>query len=439
MVASGAPVVEKGLVVSSAGTQWWPDDDEDTPELRWPNSVEVYDRMRRQDSQVRSSLQAVKLPIRRTTWRIDSNGARPRVVQACADELGLPIVGGAPRPVLRTRDRFSWADHLRLALLNLDYGHSFFEQTYRIQQVATPRYPKGFAHIRKLGWRPPRTISGVDVARDGGLLAIRQYGVQDPIPVSQLVAYVSEREGGNWLGQSLLRPAFKPWTLKDRALRVQAQTLDRNGLGIPVYEAGPEPDYDGIQPSDREKAVEREMAAGAKLAQAYRAGDNSGAAIRNGSKLSLMGVTGTLPDSDKPIRYYDEQISAAVLANFLSLGGDNATGSYALGKTFAEFFVQSLQTVALDIADVATMHIIEDFVDINFGTDEPAPRIVFDEIGAQQLATAQAIKMLIDCGALMADMPLEMFLRERYSLPVADPTTSRVAPTPTPSIQGGGA
>jgi len=424
-------VVEKGLVVSYSGMQWWPDDDEETPELHWPQSVEVYDQMRRQDSTVRSSLQAVKLPIQRTTWRIDPNGARPRVVQACADELGLPIVGQAPRPVLRTRDRFSWAEHLRLALLKLDFGHSFFEQTYRIST-------SGFAHIRKLGWRPPRTISGLDVARDGGLIAIRQYGVSEPIPVGQLVAYVNEREGGNWLGQSLIRPAYKPWMLKDRALRVQSIALDRNGLGIPVYEAGPEPDYEGLLPEDREKAVETEMAAGAKLAQAYRSGDNSGAAIRTGSKLTLMGVTGTLPDSDKPIRYYDEQISAAVLANFLSLGGDNATGSYALGKTFAEFFVQSLQTVALDMADVATMHIVEDFVDINFGTEEPAPRIVFDEIGAQQPATAQAIKMLIDCGALRADGPLETFLRERYTLPAADLATSRVAPTPTPTppIQG---
>ena len=152
-----------------------------------------------------------------------------------------------------------------------------------------------------------------------------------------------------------------------------------------------------------------------------------------------MGVTGTLPDSDKQIRYYDEQISAAVLANFLSLGGDNATGSYALGKTFAEFFVQSLQTVALDVAAVTTMHVVEDFVDLNFGIDEPAPRIVFDEIGAQQPATAQAIKMLIDCGALRADGPLETFLRERYTLPAADPATSRIAPTPTPTTPTQGA
>lgn len=419
---TAAPKAEKGLVVSNTQA-WWIDDGEENPELRWPESIEVYDRMRRQDTQVRSSLQAVKMPIRRTSWRIDPNGARVRVTQAVADELGLPILGQAPRPVLRTRDRFSWAEHLRLALLMLDFGHSFFEQAYRIQEITTPRYPKGFAHIRKLGWRPPRTISKIDVARDGGLEAIRQYGVTDPIPVTQLVAYVNEREGGNWFGQSLLRPAYKPWMLKDRALRVQSQSLDRNGLGIPLYEAGPDPDME--TPEDVKNAIDAELAAGAKLAQGYRSGENSGAAIRNGAKLSLIGVQGALPNSDKPIRYYDEQISSAVLANFLSLGGDNATGSYALGQTFADFFVQSLQTVALDIADVATMHIVEDFVDINFGTDEPAPRIVFDEIGASQPATAEAIKALIDCGALIPDDALETYLREHYRMPASDPATRR--------------
>lgn len=429
MTVPAVPVVEKGLVTPYG---WWAslDSAEETLELVWPNSILVYDRMRRQDSQVRSALQAVKLPIRRATWRIDPNGAPPEVVQFVADELGLPILGEPKRPKSRRRDRFSWKEHLRLALLSLDYGHSFFEQTYRIDE-------KGMAHLRKLGWRPPRTITAIDVARDGGLEAIRQHGVADPIPVSQLVAYVQDREGGNWLGQSVLRPAYKPWILKDRALRTQSQTLDRNGLGIPVYEAGEPPTVDEVPDlQQREKLIQSEMDAGAKMAQAFRAGDNSGAAIRHGAKLTLTGVQGALPDSDKPIRYYDEQISAAVLANFLSLGGDNATGSYALGQTFADFFIQSLQTLALDIADVATMHIVEDMVDHNFGTDVPAPQIVFDEIGWSQPATAEAIKMLVDCGALTLDDPLETYLRERAKLPPRDPSTAReprkATPTTTP-------
>lgn len=429
-VSPAVPVVEKGLVVANSG--WWAgiDTTEETPELVWPNSVQVYDRMRRQDSQVRSALQAVKLPIRRATWRVDPNGAPAEVVQFVADELGLPILGEPKRPTRRRKDRFSWKDHLRLALLSLDYGHSFFEQTYRIDA-------EGMAHLRKLGWRPPRTISMLDVARDGGLVSISQHGVPKPIPVSQLVAYVQDREGGNWLGQSVLRPAYKPWILKDRALRTQSQTLERNGLGVPVYEAGEPPTSEDISDlQQREDLIKTEMAAGASLAQAFRSGDNSGAAIRHGAKLTLTGVQGALPDSDKPIRYYDEQISAAVLANFLSLGGDNATGSYALGQTFADFFIQSLQTLALDIADIATMHIVEDMVDHNFGPDVPAPQIVFDEIGWSQPATAEAIKLLVDCGALTLDEPLETYLRERAKLPPRDPKTSRPALKATTTTPG---
>ena len=40
-------------------------------------------------------------------------------------------------------------------------------------------------------------------------------------------------------------------------------------------------------------------------------------------------------------------------------------------------------------------------------------------------AYAEAIRALIDCGALVADEPLEAWLRERIGAPVKDSTTSR--------------
>ena len=422
------PVTETGY---AANTSWWgAPDEEETPELRWPQNIEVYDRMRRQDAQVVSVIRAMTLPIRRTVWRIDPNGAREEVVQQVADDLGLDIVGAAPRPVVRTRDRFSWPEHLRMSLLMLPFGHSFFEQVYRIDE-------NGRARLRKLAWRPPRTISKVDVAADGGLVAIEQHpskasGKPPRVKVDHLVMYVNDREGGNWLGQSLLRPAYKYWLLKDRLLRVQAQTVDRNGMGVPVYEASEVPA--SVAAEDRAKRASDEVAAGLTLAKGLRSGDNAGASIPNGAKLSLKGVEGDLPDADKPIRYYDEQIARAVLAHFLNLGTE--TGSWALGSTFADFFTLSLQTVAMQIADVASQHIIEDLVDLNWGPDEPAPRLVFDEIGSRHPATAEAIKSLVDCGAITMDDDLEAYLRNQYNLPAADPATARPKPPTTPSGAG---
>jgi hypothetical protein len=421
------PTDEAGYSANTGNGWWEAPDEEQTPELRWPRNIEVYDRMRRQDAQVISVLRAVTLPVRRTAWWVDPNGARPEVVEFVAENLGLPIKGQDPKPVLRTRDRFSWSEHLRLALLMLVFGHSPFEQVYRIDEA-------GMARLRKLAWRPPRTISKVEVAADGGLVAVEQMstasGSTARMGVDRLVVYVNDREGGNWLGQSLLRPAYKFWLLKDRILRVQAQTVDRNGMGVPVYIASEVPatlaDTDLAEYTKRQ--IE-EIKRGEEIARAFRSGNAAGAGLPNGADLKLLGVQGTLPDADKPIRYYDEQIARAVLAHFLNLGTE--TGSWALGSTFADFFTLSLQTVANDIADVATQHVVEDLVDINFGESEPAPRIAFDEIGSRSAATAEAIKALVDCGAITVDDALEAEMRQKYGLPAADPATARPRPTTT--------
>ncbi|WP_181439784.1 hypothetical protein [Curtobacterium sp. MCBD17_028] len=431
---------------ASIGTQWWSSLDtyEETPELRWPLNIYNYDRMRRQDAQVIQVLRAVMLPIRRTPWRIDPNGAPDEVVEHVANDLGLPIVGQSARPLTRVRNRFDWNEHLRLALLSLVFGHSFFEQVYSV----TPDGPNGAlrAHLQDLQWRPPRTIARIDVAADGDLVAIRQQGLvggktEVDIPASQLVAYITDREGGNWLGQSLLRPAYKFWLLKDRLLRVQAQTIDRNGMGFPVYTAPEVPLT--VQGEDRTRLEQSYIDAGFGIASGMRAGENAGASISAGAKLALLGVEGQLPDADKPIRYYDEQIAKAVLANFLSLGGDNSTGSYALGDTFQDFFTLSLQSVALDLATTATRHVVEDIVDLNYGTDVPAPRIVFDEIGSRHPVTAGAINALVLCGAITMDDPLEEYLRTTYGLPPRDPKTARsigpkTAPNAAPDGTAGG-
>lgn len=417
------PTDEKGYQSSNF---WEYESAEDTHELRWPNNINIYDKMRRQDSQVMSVLRAVTLPIRRTTWRIDPNGAKPEVVQMISEDLGLPIKGEPVSTAPRSRDRFSWKEHLRLALLMLPFGHAYFEQVYRIDD-------QGMARLRKLGYRPPRTISKIDVDRDGGLKRIYQHGDQagdnNSMDVDRLVAYVLDREGGNWLGQSLLRPAYKFWLLKDRMLRVQLQSVDRNGMGFPVYKAGELPE--NMNTEQLKKYIQDEIEAGLKIAKGVRSGDTSGASLPKGAELDLLGVSGQLPDAEKPIRYYDEQIARAVLAHFLNLGTE--TGSWALGSTFADFFTLSLQTIAGDIAETASQHIVEDLVDINFGPDERAPLVTFDEIGSRHPATAEAIKALIDCGAIIADEAMETHLRTVYGLPEIDSDTAR----PRPIKEGG--
>lgn len=390
---------------------------ESNPDLYWPQSLEVYDRMRSEDSQVGSVLRAVVLPIMRADWMIDPAGARDEVTRHVAGDLGLPVKGKPVEAPIRTKGRFSWVEHLRLALLELPHGHSYFEQVYYLDAF-------GRAHISKLAWRPPRTIKDIKVAADGGLVAIVQSGVASSkgavtIPVDRLVAYVNEREGANWLGRSLLRTAYKNWLLKDRLLRIQALSAERNGLGVPVYTGADAPANATVE--EREKWNKAEREGGLKIAKNFRAGESAGASLPSGAKMELLGVSGKTPDTDPMIRYHDEQIARAVLAHFLNLGTE--TGSWALGSTFANFFTDSLNAVAQQIADVAQQHIIEDLVDLNWGPDEPAPRIVPAKIGSEHPATAEAIKLLVDARVLEPDGTLEAHVRTLYGLPVADTTS----------------
>ena len=391
---------------------------ESNPDLRWPASIDVFDRMRREDSQVLSTLLAVELPVRRANWALDATGCRPEVAEVISKDLDLPIKGQPPAPsALRRRNRFSWLEHLRLAQLENVYGHSVFEQVYEVRE--------SLIRLRKLAWRPPRTISDWGVAKDGGLEWVKQYGYGTSgdikLDINRLVVYVRNREGGNWVGQSLLRAGYKNWLLKDRIMRSQALTIDRNGLGVPIYEGAPVPD--GMQGAERDAWIAAERENGLELAKAFRSGETAGASIPSGAKLTLRGVEGDLPDTDKPISYHDEQIARAVLAHFLNLGTE--TGSWALGSTFADFFAGSLQASALHLADVTQQHVIDDLVDLNWGEDEPAPRLVFDEIGASSPATAEAIKLLVEAGVLTPDNMLEDHIRQTRGLPVRDTATAR--------------
>jgi hypothetical protein len=148
-------------------------------------------------------------------------------------------------------------------------------------------------------------------------------------------------------------------------------------MGVPHYTAAEDEDS---------------LEAGQRLAQSYRAGSAAGGAGPHGSRMELLGVQGALPDIEALVRYHDQQIAASVLAQFMSLGQASGTGSYALGASFIDFFIMSLQSLAQLVADTATQHIVEDLVDVNFGTEVQAPRVIFDPIGQNPSGVVAAVQ-----------------------------------------------
>lgn len=412
MTVTDAPESELGYaggITPTIGGGYFVDGLEVNADLRFPASAIIYDRMRREDGQVASVARAITYPILGATRRLTGDDVRPEVTAFVAAELGLNLDAGRAR---RRRQGIILSDHYREALLSLWFGFMPFEQVYDVD-VASPGLEdpadpgRLYAHLRKLAPRMPRTIEEVRVARDGGLAGIVQapaYGVTTnprgvSIPVDRLVVYTNDREGADWTGNSLLRAAYKHWLIKDALIRLGAQIVERNGMGIPIVT------YD--KPEQRGRAL--------ALAKALRAGAEAGGAVEQGITVTIVGVSGSTADELPRVKYHDEAIGRSLLAMFLNLGHDN--GARALGATFVDYFLLAVNSVIRNLDETVTEHIIRDLVELNYGPDEPYPVLVTEDLTAEATPTAEALKALADAGLITPDPATESVLRRNYRLP----------------------
>jgi len=373
----------------------------------WPTSTETYRQMRRHH-QLAAVEKAYTLPIRRATWTLNPAGCKQRVVRLVADDLGLPIAGKDKPTAARTRG-VSWADHLRLALLSLPYGHSAFEMLAELRN--------GQARLVELSERLPTTIQQFHSDRVGRLTGIsqdiltgRRASSDAPqIRADRLVLYSREREGAAFWGQSILRPAFPAWFLSREMLKVLATSNRRFGMGVPTVEwaAGTNPSPEQIN-------------AAQQAASAARVGEEAGASFPPGSRLALIGLSGGTPDTLAFLRYLDQAMARMALAGFLDLG-TTETGSRALASEFVDLFLLSIQSEALAIADTITRQAVARIVEWNWGPDEPVPAVQVTDIGAKHDVTAESLHLLLGSGALSADPGLEEHIRRMYRLPERQP------------------
>lgn len=430
MPDSSAPTSQlgqAGLITSTGGwpnTPGWGEFVESTdhvPELRWPRSNETYEVMRT-DGQVQALYVGTTLPIRQRIWALEPNGARDEIVQALSTDLGLPIRGHEdafiPR---RPQGSFKFGAHLQDVLLALVFGHYYFEQVGEVVG--------GLWRLRKLAPVAPHTIDQIAVERDGGLRHVRQgalgYGLADApvIPVTRIVGYVWDGDARTrWIGRSWLRALYKHWLLKDRELRIDAINLERGG-GVPVIEAP-------------EGATPAQMAELAEMATDFKVGEGAGGSIPAGAKLQLAGVNA--PNAIRSIEYQDQAMARAWLSMLVQLG-QTQTGSRALGGTFADVMAVAQNAIAGWAAEVFTEHVIDDWVEWNYGAGERfAPRLHTREREPDEgvpPSTEELVRMA-ETGLLTVDDEVEGWLRQRRGLP-ALPEGGRPPGPPRPPLAAG--
>jgi hypothetical protein len=306
----------------------------------------------------------------------------------------------------------TWDDTIRHALLMNEFGFSILEKVWErrdnliMPKKLDPRLPMSI-------WRwnfdgPNKSLIGPEQIDSDGTLY--------PLPIEKLLVFTNEREGDNWEGFSVLRPAYKPWFIKDQLEKINAIKHDRHGVGVPV----------GGVPANV-KPGSQEWIDTVNALEALYAQEQSYLIQPEGYTFSVLGSGGDQAGTDvlPSIKYYDECIARSMLAMFLNLG-TSQTGSRALGSSFIDVFLQSLQAMAGYIADVLNRFLIKEWVGYNWG-DADLPTLVagrIEPIDIPGLAQAVASKLIT------VDIELENVLRSQLALPEKEEETIDEQATP---------
>jgi hypothetical protein len=373
-------------------------------DMAWPRSNETYASMLN-DAQLEGLWRGATLPIRAYNWYLDPNGARPEVVQRISTDYNLPIGADGQINLGRGERRFRFDDHLEDALRAIVYGHYPFEQVFDVRQDGPAAVNGGWvAHLRKLAPRPPRTLSDIRPAPDGGLAFIKVPALQPRVtagdgigfsrdvelPVERLVMYVWDKEGANWRGRSMMRSLYRPWKLKDRVMRVGAINIERAG-GVPYIEAP-------------EGATTKQMQELHQLASSFRVGESAGAALPHGAQLKFAQAAGG-DAAINFVRLQNEEAAGAWLMMFKQVGQTSTGhGSTQQTETLIDYFGMAQHAIAGWIAGIFSRHVIDDDVELNEGPGEPyAPLLAFQAQGDPLDATRGASDDAQAAGALPAD------------------------------------
>lgn len=383
-------------------------------ELRWPWAGKVYQEMADNDPVIGSILYLAEMLIRGVEWRAipastsEADVAAAEFLKECMDDMDM-----------------SWANMISEALSMLTYGFSFHEVNYKIRRgprETNPKYKSKFTD-GKIGWRgmpirSQRTLHQWEFDANNDVTAFIQVSEPDynqiTIPMSKGLLFRTRVSRDNPEGKSLLRNAYRPWYFKKHFEEIEGIGIERDLAGFPVLTA-PE----GLDLWDEDDP--RMMALQAKaveLVSSVRRDSEEGVLLPFGWDLSLL-TSGSSRQIDisTTIDRYDNRIAITLLSDIVLLGGNTASGSFALAEVKQSMLAAALQAQLSNIADVLNNNAVDKlFLYNDFPGMTGNPRI---EPGTIQTPNLKEISLVLRAMGLniAGDMELQNHLRRILGMP----------------------
>lgn len=294
------------------------------------------------------------------------------------------------------------------------------------------RHADSLIGIRDLAPRSPETIEEWEFDEHDRVVGAWQYprfnvgsrassGGRIFIPAEKYLLFHPSVRKGNPEGRWVLRNAYLSWWRKSRIEEAEAIGVERDLVGIPVWE---------LPPELFEAASAEELAAYRKIGEDLR-NDEQACVLypRNYDEkgnpdvvLRLLSTQGTrLFDTSAIIERYDRKILQTLLADFIALGHENV-GSFSLSSDKTAMFSSAIGAWLRSIAAVLNRHLIPRIFRLNgWGTSE-LPTFSFGDVEEEDVERwANAVGVLTNTGYIVPGGATdEDAIRQRLGMPQRD-------------------
>lgn len=384
-------------------------------DLIGPNGMRVIREMVDNDPVIGSFMFAVEQSIRQVDWKVipaqDKDEAKKyaNFVDSCRLDM-----------------QQTWGDVLTEALTFLPFGWSLLETTYKIRRgdnrdpEKSSKYEDGL-----IGWKrfAPRSQESLrrwiyDPNDKDYVTHMEQFTIEKgvvQVPMERCLHFRTKALKNNPEGRSILRNAYRPWSLKKRIEEVEGIGIERDMAGLPVMIS---PENMDLWNADDPQAVASKKAA-EEIVRNIRMDEQMGVLLPFGWDLKLLATGGKRAiNTTDVINRYDQRIAMTVLADFILLGHTNRMGSFALSKSKTGIFSMSLVGYLNVVRDVFNTHALPRLWRLNGFPMDQMPRLDYMPIDTPSLRDlASYLTAMSGAGVDLSPSALQRFLLQQAGIP----------------------
>lgn len=386
------------------------------------SGARIYKEMGANDATITAILFTIDKLCRRVPWRVQPASEHPNDVEAaefleqCMNDMDT-----------------TWIDTISEILSMLQYGYSVHEILYKkrlgeqLDPILRSKYRDG-----RIGWRgfPIRsqdTIWRWQFDDHGGIQGCIQMAPPDYqqrlLPIQKLMLFRTTTHKNNPEGLSILRGAYRSWYMKKNIENIEAIGIERDLAGLPMMKVPAEIMMEGASPSQQRLLAELK-----KVVTNVRRDEQEGLLIpsdtdEKGKELysfELLSTGGSRQfDVDKTINRYDQRIAMSCLMDFMLLGGQNSSGSWAMHTDKTKLAAMALGAFLDIIAENINRFGVTRLFAVNSFQISDYPKIVHGDIESVDLKElGDYLLKLAQAGApLFPNEELEKYVMKAANLP----------------------